>query len=143
MKALAQSIEMVPESYQDDSFDIVVRDTRSVAVFWDLAEESRPVHDGARLSLRVQNEVESDSETLILHHEAGHVIVPLSENSRSYQIQLGWSDVNGFKAIAEDGVELPPLLETPATKIDTYRGSVFLPNSTAVERRGFLPATEL
>lgn len=127
MKALAQSIEMVPESYQDDSFDIVVRDSRSVAVFWDLSDQSRPSDENARLSLRVISPTGSDAETLILHHDAGHMIVPLPESSRNFGIQLGWSDVNGFDSIAEDEVELPPLSEKVPNRLNAHHGLVYYP----------------
>ena len=156
MKAqLAESIEMVPESYQDDSFDIVVRDTHSIAVFWDLAVTSQPAHKGARLSLQISNQDgKGETETLILHYDAGHMIVPLAaETSRNYLVQLGWSDVNGFSPITSGEVELPPIAKASELReslgsnlldcTQGFRGSVFLPLRHAVERRGFRPAPEL
>ncbi len=136
MNALAQSLEMVPESYQDDTFDIVVRDNRSVAVFWDLAESSKRGGSGARLSLRVQNETAGAEETLPLSHDAGHMIVPLADSSRTYQIELGWANSEGFSKIADDSVELPPLVKMQAHHEANFYGA-------AVERRGFRPAKDL
>ena len=138
----------LPECYRDGTFDLVVRDAESVAVFWDLARASEPPHAGSRLCLQITNAAGS-TDTLILHHDAGHVLVPLNANgSRDFEFALGWSDAEGFNEISRDSVELPPSLdrrkqEETATSMSCHRGSVFLPLAAPVERRGFRPRPEV
>lgn len=171
MKTLAHSLdEMLPESYRDGSFDLVVRDAHSVAIYWDLARTAEPPHDGSRLCLRYTNAA-GETDTLILHHQAGHVLVPLHGEGRWYKFTLGWLDAEKFLRIASVTAELPPIRQSgasrpalpakqpakapapsaaaakpqkaahhaPSSSNFNYRGSVFLPLSMPVERRGFTP----
>lgn len=157
MNPLAHSLdEMLPESYRDGSFDLVVRDAHSVAVFWDLAKTAEPPHEGSRLCLRFTNAV-GETDTLILHHEAGHVLVPLNGEGRWYKFTLGWLDAEKFLPIDSTSTELPPVVGSaspvPETTITSsrrktgasipQRGSVFLPLAMPVERRGFGPPSVL
>ena len=158
MNPLAHSLdEMLPESYRDGSFDLVVRDAHSVAVYWDLAKTAEPPHEGSRLCLRYTNAV-GETETLILHHEAGHVLVPLNGEGRWYKFTLGWLDAEKFLRIDATTTELPPAVDTPASERlnppsvrparrtssnFNHRGSVFLPLAMPVERRGFGPPAVL
>lgn len=158
MKTLAHSLDdMLPASYRDGSFDLVVRDAHSVAIYWDLARTAEPPHEGSRLCLRYTNAA-GDTDTLILHHQAGHVLVPLPGEGRWYKFTLGWLDAEKFLRIASVTAELPPergaartARTAPATRPAkaahhapssanfNFRGSIFLPLSMPVERRGFTP----
>ena len=155
MKTLAHSLdEMLPESYRDGSFDLVVRDAHSVAIYWDLAKTAEPPHEGSRLCLRYTNAA-GETDTLILHHKAGHVLVPLPGEGRWYKFTLGWLDAEKFLRIASVNAELPPDRDAPkkasakaapkaahhapSSANFNYRGSIFLPLSMPVERRGFTP----
>lgn len=158
MNPLAHSLdEMLPESYRDGSFDLVIRDAHSVAVFWDLAKTAEPPHEGSRLCLRYTNAV-GETDTLILHHEAGHVLVPLPGEGRWYKFTLGWLDSEKFLRIDSTSAELPPVIghhgsSSPvplagksrrrANSNFNHRGSVFLPLAMPVERRGFGPPAAL
>lgn len=135
--------EMLPERYRDGSFDLQVRDAHSVAVFWDLPEANEPPHQGARLCLRY-SDATGEMDTLILHHEAGHVLVPLHGEGRWYRFTLGWLDSDSFQRIASSSTELPPLVKSDSdgSHFD-YRGSVFLPLAMPVERRGFRPPPQV
>lgn len=149
--------EMLPECYRDGSFDLVVRDAHSVAIYWDLARTAEPPHPGSRLCLRYTNAA-GETDTLILHHNAGHVLVPLPGEGRWYKFTLGWQDSSKFLRIASLSAELPPVLDgsrpfpveraaekpkaahhTPTSSNFKHRGSIFLPLSMPVERRGFTP----
>lgn len=147
MNPLAHTLdEMLPESYRDGSFDLVVRDAHSVAIYWDLARTAEPPHEGSRLCLRYTNAA-GETDTLILHHQAGHVLVPLPGEGRWYKFTLGWLDSEKFLRIAATTAELPPevgsrRLKRPAKARPTssnfnHRGSIFLPLAMPVERRGF------
>jgi len=144
MKPLAHSDDMLPERYSDGSFDLQVRDSHSVAVFWDLPEANEPPHPGARLCLRY-SDATGEMDTLILHHEAGHVLVPLHGEGRWYRFTLGWLDSESFRRIASASTELPPQVSGPASEGShfDYRGSVFLPLAMPVERRGFRPPPQV
>ena len=147
MNTLAYSLdEMLPESYRDGSFDLEIRDAHSVAVFWDLPETNQPPHSGARLCLSYTNAA-GETDTLILHHEAGHVLVPLHGEGRWYRFTLGWSDGESFQRIASASAELPAVIATnrevsSGSRFD-YRGSLFMPLAMPVERRGFRPPPEV
>ena len=144
--------EMLPECYRDGSFDLVVRDAHSVAIYWDLARTAEPPHAGSRLCLRF-TDAAGETNTLILHHNAGHVLVPLHGEGRWYKFTLGWQDADKFLRIASLSAELPPTLDgakpvaqkpkaahhTPTSSNFRHRGSIFLPLSMPVERRGFTP----
>lgn len=147
MNPVAHSLEeMLPERYRDGAFDLQVRDAHSVAVFWDLPESNVPPHPGARLCLRYTNAA-GDTDTLILHHDAGHVLVPLPGEGRWYRFTLGWLDRENFQEIASAITELPAVLRSAGTGSASsqfdYRGSVFLPLAMPVERRGFRPPPAL
>jgi hypothetical protein len=133
MKPLAYPIDPVPSKEpQTNSFDIVVRDAHSVAVFWDLTQTIEPPHSGSRLCLRYTNAV-GETDTLILPHNSGHVMVSLHGEGRWYRFTLGWQDTEDFNEIATASAELPPLVEQePALSSESathadFRASVFLP----------------
>ncbi len=147
MNPLAHSLdEMLPESYRDGSFDLVIRDAHSVAIYWDLARTAEPPHEGSRLCLRYTNAA-GETDTLILHHQAGHVLVPLTGEGRWYKFTLGWLDSEKFLRIAATTAELPPVVNgdrvtkaaapRPTSSNFSHRGSIFLPLAMPVERRGF------
>ncbi|MCP5540334.1 MAG: hypothetical protein H7A52_09370 [Akkermansiaceae bacterium] len=143
MNPLAQTIDpMLPDCYRDGLFTVQVRDARSVAVFWDLTQTSEPPHSGSRLCVRHTNAA-GDTETLILHHRAGHALVPLNGEGRWYRFNLGWLDTESFQSIATVSAELPPVAirrgYAGASSGLDYRASLFMPLSLPVERRGFSP----
>ena len=111
-----------------DSFIAVPRDTDTAVVYWSLNQRDLPFHEGGRLCLLLLGQTSDLNETIILHRESGHFIIPLLDEERKYEIQLGWSDVNGFTKLFSEFIELP---ETPSEKLGAhsscidYRGSVF------------------
>lgn len=133
MKQLAHPFDPIPPKHpQPSAFDIIVRDAHSVAVFWDLTQTIELPHPAARLCLRYTNAV-GETDTLILPHNSGHVMVSLHGEGRWYRFTLGWQDTEEFKEIATSTAELPRLVDIePAlsSRIAThsdFRASVFLP----------------
>jgi hypothetical protein len=123
------------ESTCDDSFSVLPRNCDSAVVYWNLTTERQPVHSKVRLCLQV-NGCDSDAEeTIILHRESGHFIVPLLADDRNYRVSLGWSDSSGFRPIFEQMVSLP---EYPSgdvlgamTSSLNFRGAHFWPKAYA------------
>jgi Domain of unknown function (DUF4912) len=111
-----------------DSFIAVPRDTDTAVVYWSLSNRHLPFHEGGRLCLQLIGQTSDLTETIILHRESGHFIIPLLAEEREYEIQLGWSDVNGFSMIFSESIVLPELpmalLGASSSSLD-YRGSVF------------------
>ena len=119
--------DQLPET-APDSFIAVPRDTDTAVVYWSLSNKHLPFHEGGRLCLQILGQTTDLTETIILHRESGHFIIPLLADEREYEIQLGWSDVNGFSKIFSETIELPELpaevLGAHTNALD-YRGSVF------------------
>ena len=127
----SQNQNLIPDQLPKnlpDSFIAVPRDTDTAVVYWSLSNQNLPFHEGGRLCLLLRGQTSDLEETIILHRESGHFIIPLLADEREYEIQLGWSDVNGFSKIFSETIELP---ELPAevlgahTNAMDYRGSVF------------------
>lgn len=122
---------LIPDQLKEtvpDSFIAVPRDTDTAVVYWSLSNQHLPFHEGGRLCLNIIGQTSDLKDTIILHRESGHFIIPLLAEEREYEIQLGWSDVNGFSKIFSEFIELPQLpvnaLGSHSTAMD-YRGSVF------------------
>ncbi|MEX2577604.1 MAG: hypothetical protein WD342_00990 [Verrucomicrobiales bacterium] len=130
MPAVAHDQSSEPELFFDDSFVVIPRNCDTAVVYWNLNSERQPFHSKVRLSLQV-NGTESDAEeTIILHRESGHFIVPLLADDREYRIALGWSDVNGFSALFEQTVRLPEFPRSTVGAMSTslsFRGAHFWP----------------
>lgn len=111
-----------------DSFIAVPRDADTAVVYWNVANANLPFDGGGRLCLQINGQTSDVNETIILHREAGHFIVPLLADERKYQLELGWSDMNGFSRIFVETIELPALdSDAPgahSSAVD-YRGTVF------------------
>lgn len=148
MNTLPRLLPSLPFCYQDGSFQVILRNAESVAVFWDLPEDPSLAKSDARLCLRVEaidrageSRVKSP-EVLILHHEAGHAFVPLAPltaGCETYRFTLGWDDGDGFQAIAVDEVEMPMVeavaSEPGMTQLSQLReGCGFHPLAMAVAR---------
>lgn len=122
---------LIPDQLKEsvpDSFIAVPRDSDTAVVYWSLSNRHLPFHEGGRLCLNIIGQTSDLKDTIILHRESGHFIIPLLAEEREYEIQLGWSDVNGFSTIFSESIELPELPDAPlganSTSLD-YRGSVF------------------
>ncbi|MEM9283982.1 MAG: hypothetical protein AAGA96_19345 [Verrucomicrobiota bacterium] len=130
MEALANAHSSEPELFLDDSFAVIPRNCDTAVVYWNLTSERQPFHSKVRLSLQV-NGVDSDAEeTIILHRESGHFIIPLLAEDREYRVALGWSDVNGFRSIFEQTVKLPEMPKSSVGAMSnsvSYRGAHFWP----------------
>lgn len=113
MNTLPRLLPSLPYCYHDGSFQVLLRNAESVAVFWDLPDDPSLSESGARLCLRMvemngAGEVSDKSpEVLILHHEAGHAFVPIESDSERYRFSLGWDDGVDFHQVAMDEVEMP------------------------------------
>jgi len=113
MNTLPHLLPSLPFCYQDGSFQVLLRNAESVAVFWDLPDDPSLSEQDARLCLHIvpvsaAGEISANPpEVLILHHEAGHAFVPLSSGFERYRFTLGWDDGMEFRQIAKDEVEMP------------------------------------
>lgn len=113
MNTLPRLLPSLPYCYHDGSFQVLLRNAESVAVFWDLPDDPSLSQSEARLCLRIDEvtgtgEVSSKApEVLILHHEAGHAFVPLASSCERYRFTLGWDDGAEFHQVAMDEVEMP------------------------------------
>lgn len=135
MNTLPRLLPSLPYCYQDGSFQVILRNAESVAVFWDLPDGPSLNETNARLCLHIvalnaAGEESSEApEVLILHHEAGHAFVPLASGCESYRFTLGWNDGTEFHQVATDEVDMP-----------FVRGAVKKPvMKKAVEGCGFHP----
>ncbi len=135
MNTLPHLLASLPDCYQDGSFQVLMRNAESVAVFWDFPDGSPSFAADARLCLHIVPLLESGEilqrarEVLILHHEAGHALVPLAGGTGRHRFFLGWDDGTQFHRIAEDEVELP--------RVATAPGQPGM--QEAVEGKGFRP----
>jgi hypothetical protein len=115
MNTLPRLQPSLPFCYQDGSFQVILRNAESAAVFWDLPEEPILSKTEGRLCLRIaaiDEAGERSSEVLILHHEAGQAFVPLAPiaaGCETYRFTLGWVDGVDFFKIAEDELLMPML----------------------------------
>jgi hypothetical protein len=134
MEAVAPDTVFESISYCDDSFAVIPRNCDTAVVYWNLTSERHPVHSSVRLCLQVNGEQSDAEETIFLHREAGHFIVPLLAEDREYRISLGWNDTHGFRAIFEQTIRLP---EHPSgapgamSSSLSYRGAHFWPKGGA------------
>lgn len=147
MNPLAHTFPETPsQAPREGSFDLIVRDASSVAIYWDLARTAEPPHEGSRLCVRY-TDAAGETETLILPHQAGHVIVELPGEGRWYKFALGWLDSEKFLRIAGASAELPAPLKRSAPQSDAkpggsrfrHRGSIFFPLAMGAERSGGFP----
>ncbi len=157
MKMLPQYLMPVPDRYGDGFFDVVVRDARSIVIFWDLngsPEQLLPAEDTERPRVAVRatsspaRQDDRFQQTLALHDFAGHLLLPLRDPARDYDIELGWLDgENQFTAISREAVTLPAIQGAIPSAADC-RSSVALSAmrharyghfARPVERRGFRP----
>ncbi|MCF6312569.1 MAG: hypothetical protein L3J39_08975 [Verrucomicrobiales bacterium] len=138
MNTLPRLLPSLPLCYQDGSFQVMLRNADSVAVFWDLPVDPALAKTSARLCLRIASLNKSGEfgatspQVLILHHEAGYAFVPLlalEEGCEFYRFTLGWDDGVEFQAVAEEEVEMP----------DVSSSSVDVVKSQALEGGGFHP----
>ncbi len=122
----------VPDStpYCDNSFAVIPRNCDTAVVYWNLTSERQPIHSKVRLCLQVNGKETDAEETIFLHRESGHFIVPLLAEDREYRIALGWSDIHGFRSIFEQTIRLPDFPGSSAGAMSSslsYRGAHFWP----------------
>lgn len=126
--ASASASDTLPNS--DDSFAVIPRNCDTAVVYWNLTSERQPMHSRVRLCLQIQG-LESDAEeTIYLHRESGHFIVPLLAEDREYTVALGWSDPHGFRPLYSQKVRLPDFPGATAGAMSSslsYRGAHFWP----------------
>lgn len=130
MESVAPDSTPASELFFDDSFAVIPRNCDTAVVYWNLTSERQPFHSRTRLCLQV-NGMETDAEeTIILHRESGHFIVPLLAEDREYRVALGWSEGSGFRPIFEQTVKLPDAPESSVGAMSSslsYRGAHFWP----------------
>ena len=135
MNSVPHLLPSLPFCYQDGSFQVILRNAESVAVFWDLPDDPTAVESNARLCLHfvalnaAGETIGQSPEVLILHHEAGHAFVPLASGCERYRFTLGWDDGLEFRQIAMDEVAMPMVGKTVSQPVMTE----------AVEGHGFHP----
>jgi hypothetical protein len=95
------------ELFFDDSFAVIPRNCDTAVVYWNLTSERQPVHSKVRLCLQVNGKDGKAEETIYLHRESGHFIVPLLADDREYTVALGYTDSSGFHSIFEQSIRLP------------------------------------
>ena len=139
MNTIPRLLPSLPFCYHDGSFQVILRNAESVAVFWDLPDDSTLSEGDARLCLHIvpisaAGKISAkEREVLILHHEAGHAFVPLSGGNERYRFTLGWDDGTDFRQIAMDEVEMPIVKKAVGQAVMTE----------AVEGHGFHPLAML
>lgn len=130
MEAAGVELSSSPESFYDDSFAVIPRNCDTAVVYWNLTSERQPFSSKVRLCLQINGKESDAEETIILHRESGHFIVPLLADDREYTVALGWSDANGFRPLFEQSVKLP---DVPGSTVGamsssmSFRGSHFWP----------------
>lgn len=157
MKKLPQYLMPVPDRYADGFFDVVVRDARSAVIFWDLNGSVPFTECSERTTLAVrataapeQADSTTDSaQTLTLHDFAGHLLLPLNDVSREYEIELGWLDSDkNFSALTSERITLPDAPAHLPPRVDPHssvamssmRHARFGQLTGPIERRGFRPS---
>ncbi|MDH4409845.1 MAG: DUF4912 domain-containing protein [Verrucomicrobiales bacterium] len=134
MEAVATDLVFDSLPYCDDSFAVIPRNCDTAVVYWNLTSERHPMHSSVRLCLQVNGQQSDAEETIFLHREAGHFIVPLLAEDREYRIALGWNDNHGFRALFEQTVRLPEHpSDAPGAMSSSlsYRGAHFWPKGGA------------
>ncbi len=134
METIAQDsvLDFLPSC--DDSFAVIPRNCDTAVVYWNLTSERQPIHSKVRLCLQVNGKETDAEETIFLHRESGHFIVPLLAGDREYQIALGWNDLHGFRPIFERTIRLPEHPESSPGAMSSslsYRGAQFWPKGGA------------
>ncbi len=134
MEAIDQDPAFETLPYCDDSFTVIPRNCDTAVVYWNLTSERQPIHSKVRLCLQVNGKETDAEETIFLHRESGHFIVPLLAEDREYRIALGWNDVHGFRSIFEQTVRLPEHPDSSPGAMSSslsYRGAQFWPKGGA------------
>lgn len=122
------------ELFFDDSFAVIPRNCDTAVVYWNLTSERQPVHSKVRLCLQVNGKDSEAEETIYLHRESGHFIVPLLADAREYSISLGYSDSTGFRSIFEQTIRLPDYPKKTVGAMSSsmsFRGAHFWPKDYA------------
>ena len=120
---------------ESDPFVALPRNCDTAVVYWNVEEqvESSRENPSTRLCIQVSAKDSNAEEYIFLHRNSGHFIVPLLADDRHYEVNLGWSDASGFRAISSQSVQLPhhPNEETPGALSSSlsYRGAHFWPKS--------------
>jgi len=132
MEVFASSLSPETSLLDRDLFSAIPRNSDSAVIYWNLSAHRRPAHEGCRLCLFIRGLDSGVDETIILHRQSGHFIVPLLARDRTYELSLGWSDVNGFRPIQSQNVILPEPVQGSLgahSSALSYRGSHFWPSA--------------
>ena len=159
MKKLPQYLMPVPDRYADNFFDVVVRDAHSAAIFWDQngsvpftecsERTTLALRATARPELADRTAGQSQTLTLTLHDFAGHLLLPLNDPSRDFEIELGWLDSEKkFRALSSERITLPDAPAHLPARVDPHssvamssmRHARYGQLTTPIERRGFRPS---
>lgn len=108
------------------SFAVVVRDARSLAIFWDFPTSMEP---GSTLRLLVSGGAHVET---VLDLPSGRLVLAFPEAGQSYELSFGLHHEGGFTALSTQSVTLPPARptkdrEVARTDLASRRASVFLP----------------
>lgn len=101
--------DQLGSSNLQDSFIAVPRNQDTAVIYWSLTNKNLPYYEGGKLCLQVVSQQSGETETIFLHRESGHFIVPLLSPERNYQLEIGWSDTNGFSKFFSESIELDHL----------------------------------
>ncbi|HRQ90934.1 MAG TPA: hypothetical protein PLA50_19250 [Bacteroidia bacterium] len=129
-----EAVSYDPLVHCDDSFAVIPRNCDTAVVYWNLTSERQPMHSQVRLCLQINGQETDAEETIFLHRESGHFIVPLLADDREYRIALGWTDTYGFRSLFEQTVRLPEYPGDAAGAMSSslsYRGAHFWPKTSA------------
>ncbi|MDF1823040.1 MAG: hypothetical protein P1U68_00270 [Verrucomicrobiales bacterium] len=130
MESAAVELSSSSESFYDDSFAVIPRNCDTAVVYWNLTSERQPFSSKVRLCLQINGKESDAEETIILHRESGHFIVPLLADDRDYTVALGWSDTHGFRPIFEQSIKLPDFPDSSVGAMSSsmsFRGAHFWP----------------
>jgi hypothetical protein len=117
MKKSPPYLMPVPDRLADGFFDVVVRDSGSAVIFWDLNGSIPFTQCDQRAALAIRATAiapdnsanqPADEQTQTLNDFAGHLLLALPDTTRNFEIELGWFDSeNSFRAISSERITLP------------------------------------
>ena len=136
MKKLPQYLMPVSDHNADSLFDVVVRDAHSAVLFWDMngSVPFEECNQRTSLAVRVRTASQSpecetsDPQILPLQDFAGHLLLPLKDSSRIFDIELGWLDRDkNFSTLSSERITLPDAPAHLSPRVDPRSGLAILP----------------
>lgn len=134
MKSNSFKSSGLPVDASPATFAVMVRDARSMVIFWDCPEG---LASGSDLALQIRGgEAGRYSEEMTLDLPSGRLLLALSEVGQSYEVVFGTRKDGNFDALSTQLISLPPAKTTERSphrdSIGNRRTSVFLPQETLV-----------